>query len=936
MTSNESWVPLAPLARCGECPLYVPLRPRGHPCVPGSGMAESDLVFVGMSPGRTEIAVRKPFVGDAGNVLAKACRAHGLVRTQLYMTNAALCAYRVSNENMPPPAVALKACQVRLFEEIRLRQPKVVVLLGNTALSSFGIAERIGACRGRERWLTVNDLRAALLHGRSKTEIASDPVLRRWASGYEETYLPKLRRGVEAQPPMAGGLPPVDDWRDGGVYVLPTYHPAAALRTPDYYTDIVKDVGRAVALLQRGPAETRTLPTVQMIVPESVAEALRWIERISQQPSPALVACDIESRSKDMLMRDDALLTLAYAWREQDTIYALVLPAYRGRLEDVHESWQSVSRCALSFNPLVRTKLRQLHDDPSMQFCWWNGKFDRKWIQRYLGFTVRIDSDGMLLSYSLDTRPGIHGLKNRSSDDLGAGDYEQVIRSYTGKGDDVDYGRIPFDKLAYYTGLDVGMTLQLVERYEAELAQSPKAKWAYNHILLPGSECLADIELAGAPVNVAKLHELDEEYTGPTGILTRARQELEDVLGAPVNASSTPQLVQALYGDEVRAAYDVVGQTANGLPTLGLPVQLGEKSRPTTSADACDKLLQMGLTDDQRRFVTALRRLRLDGQLYIMYIKKLPKAVGPDGRIRTNFNLHTTRTGRLSSSDPTNLQNIPARRQEGQRIRAAFEASEWDGRPTMLAEVDISQCEFRVAAFLSRDPGLMQIYLDGRDFHHEVGVAILSSEERARELRPYIKTANFARLYGGEAGMMAILLNDTTAEEEARIRAETGQSVQLKRWTFKEAEDMNAAFWAQFPAFAAWARLQRRQALDLGWLESYFGRRRWWRLVTPNNRRDVEKEAVNHPIQSTAADIVTLAMIELHRLLCRRFPGLARIIATVHDSLVLEIVQGYEQEVLKLAVEVLEGLPAQHGIDLPFVADAKVGPNWRDLKRMEL
>lgn len=936
--------PRLPFARCDECPIWTPPKLRADPCVEGSGPDTCDIVLVGEAPGGTEMVRRKPFVGESGDILRLALREAGLSRTALYVTNAVACGSRRLGRNQRPSIASMRACQPRLLDEVRRRRPKVVVLMGNTALRAFGVTESVSACRGRERWLAVSDLQSAILSGHKKSSIAQDPVLRAWAVGEESRYLPRPRRG-EAYSSTDDGLPDFLDWRDGGIYVMPSYHPAACLYTPDLYSNIVRDMQRAVALLERAPAERRIIPPVLVHVAATPCQALDWIAVASRQ---TLIACDIESRSKDMLMRPGTLLTLAYAWvDEQDatTIHALVLPAYSGSLSDVHESWQSV-RPAIAQNPAVRVALRRLHAQTQTRFVWWNGKFDRKWYRQQLDIDVRIDEDAMLMHYALDERRGTHGLKERASDDLGADDYESDIKHYTGSGKDTDYGRIPIEQLVSYTANDVGMTLRLALQYQQALAQTPRPREAYVNILLPAAMALSDIELAGVAVDTPALLALEHEYTntvvsqGHLGVLVQYTLEMQRALGQGgerFNPASYEQSVQALYGDSVRREYGLDAKTAAGLPTLKLPLLLNEQSTPGTGGELCDKLLQrLDLTDAQRLFINALRRYRADAQLYRTYIKKLPRVVDADGRVRTNFNLHTTRTGRLSSSDPTNLQNIPERRVEGKQIKNVFVAGLWDGRPTTLVEVDLSQVEFRVAAFLSRDPTMLDIYRQGRDFHHEIGVRLLGSDARARELRPFVKTYNFATLYGAEEAMLTVLLNDTAVEEESRVLRETGQRARLRRWTIAEVTQLRREFWEQFPTFVVWANTQKRLAVEQGWVESYFGRRRRWRLITTGNLREVQKEAVNDPIQSTASDILLLGLIELSARYRQVACPVARIIVLVHDSILLEVVLPHQQDAARTAVAVLEQIPVLHRIDVPFTAEAKCGARWGSLEKMEL
>lgn len=828
-------------------------------------------MLVGEAPGKTETILHRPFVGKSGELLNRVLQAADVLREDLYITNTTIC--RPDNNDTPSQA-AIKACRARLYEEVRLRRPRLVIVMGATALKAFGIDDKISQCRGRERWISAEHLQTTLLKG-----------------------VPKK----DQQVPIGMG-----DWRDGGFYILPTYHPAYVLRNPDLMPDLERDFARAMSLLQKDAGERRELPPVDAIVPRTIHECLRWLDVVAQQP---IIACDIESTSKDVMQ--DRLLTLAYAWHSgQDSTTALVIPA------------------AMAANGLVRRRLRELHRAPTPRCVWWNGKFDRKWYRHHLDVDVRIDGDGMLAHFALDSRPNIHGLKIRASDDLNAEDYEEEIKQYI-VGSIVDYSNIPFEKLVEYTATDVGMTLLLVEQYEAALKEQPGPQWVYQHILLPAAMALSDIELAGAAVDVGRLTALEAEFQT---MLAGYQRQFWDAVGCEFNVGSYPQVVQVMYGDAVRQQFPSADKaSAAGLPSLNLPLQLNEKKTPNTGSGACDKLLQLALAPNQRQGVEARRRLVLDGQLYRTYVRKLPQVVHLDQRVRTNFNLHVVRTGRLSSSQPINLQNIPTRTKIGQRIKAAFVAGEYLGQPTVLVEVDASQAELRVAAFKSQDPALLAIYEQGRDFHHEVGTRILGSEDLAKALRPYVKTFLFATLYGADTPMLVLLLNDAAIEEETR----TGKP--QERWTLDRVEALRNEFWTQFPVFATWAEQQQIQALTEGYVTNHFGRVRRFPLITKGpdgNVRDVLKEAVNMPIQGDASDIVLLALIETHRWL--QANRLGRIILSVHDSILMEVLTAHAQTVAQRVVAIMEAVPARYGITIPFKAEAKAGPDWAHLEPLTL
>jgi DNA polymerase-1 len=257
----------------------------------------------------------------------------------------------------------------------------------------------------------------------------------------------------------------------------------------------------------------------------------------------------------------------------------------------------------------------------------------------------------------------------------------------------------------------------------------------------------------------------------------------------------------------------------------------------------------------------------------------------------------------------------------GRRIKDAFVA----GPGRVLVEVDQSQSELRVAAFLSREPALLDGYRAGTgfDFHHTVAMKLLGDEGLAKTLRPYIKTFNFGLLFGAEVEMLVILLNDLAVATEVEL------GLAQRRWAPDEVRGLFDGFWRGFPTFAAWVQRTRSQAQKFGYVESHFGRRRSWSLITHETRRDVHKEAVNHPIQSASSDIVLLSLIRLHAW-CQA-TGYARIVLTVHDSIVLEAIEAMAGVVADKAIGIMQQVPIDYGFDVPFIADAKIGPRWNSL-----
>jgi DNA polymerase-1 len=317
--------------------------------------------------------------------------------------------------------------------------------------------------------------------------------------------------------------------------------------------------------------------------------------------------------------------------------------------------------------------------------------------------------------------------------------------------------------------------------------------------------------------------------------------------------------------------------------------------------------------------IRAVLEQRELSKLQSTYVDALPALVNPQtGRIHTSFNQTGTTTGRLSSSNP-NLQNIPARTARGREVRHAFIAPEgW-----LLLAADYSQIELRVLAQVSGDEGLRKAFREGQDIHRSTAAAVhgIAPEDVTYEQRSFAKSVNFGLMYGMGAYRLA---RDSDL-------------------TLKEAQDFIETYFKRFPNVRAYFEGTKRFLYEHKYVETLFGRRRYFEGVdftgSSRSRADAERAAINMPIQGTAADILKLAMIELHRLLRAR--GLeARMILQVHDELVLEVPEDELAEAGVLVREVMEGVPAlarrdmdpDFTFEVPLVVDAQVGRDWGSME----
>ena len=439
------------------------------------------------------------------------------------------------------------------------------------------------------------------------------------------------------------------------------------------------------------------------------------------------------------------------------------------------------------------------------------------------------------------------------------------------------------------------MTLRLVPVLHRELEQKGQLK-LLSDLEMPLMPVLADMEQAGITLDRAHL----EKFSAELGTqLERLEKSIYAHVGYTFNVNSTQQLSEALFGklqlkppDPKRARKTAAGKYSTAAEVL-------EEMRG--AHPVIDEILE------QREL----------SKLKSTYVDALPEAFNPlTGRIHTSFNQAGAVTGRLASSDP-NLQNIPIRTEMGRQVRRAFVAAPGQA----LVSADYSQIELRVAAHFSQDPTLLQAFRDNEDIHTTTAAKVLGvpPAQITKEQRRQAKAINFGLLYG--MGPFA-------------LSRQTGL-------TLAEAEDFVKSYFARFPGIKTYLDETKRQAAERGYVETLLGRRRYFPMLARSGQvRDAqsamllaraEREAINAPVQGTAADIMKLAMLHLPPAL--QAAGLkARLLLQVHDELVLECPREELGETVRQARQVME---TAYSLSIPLSTDARWGTNWLELQPFE-
>jgi DNA polymerase-1 len=487
--------------------------------------------------------------------------------------------------------------------------------------------------------------------------------------------------------------------------------------------------------------------------------------------------------------------------------------------------------------------------------------------------------DTQLASYLLDSTRSGYSLEDAALERLG---YKaQTQDDLLGRGAKAtQLADVPPAAALVFAGERADLALQLGDHLAPILERDGLAS-LYRDLERPLVPVLSALERAGVRVDVTALsalsHRVDRE-------LALRSEQIFTMAGEAFNIASPQQLSKVLF------------------EKLQLPA-LRKNVRTKTPSTAVEVLEELALTHELPRLILEWRGLQ---KLKGTYIDALPQLVNPDtGRVHTRLNQAVAATGRLSSSEP-NLQNIPIKTDLGREIRRAFIADPGH----VLISADYSQIEFRVLAHLSGDPVLIQAFKEGADFHERTAAKIFGADSgRDRhQLRSIAKMVNYALLYG------------KTAFTLARDIGVTPQA----------AQEFIDAYFAGFPRVREFIDRTIAEARASGVVKTLYGRRRLVpELTSPNGqiRAAAEREAVNLPIQGTAADILKRAMIDAAAAIAP-IPG-ARMILTVHDELLFEVTKASAEEVAALVRETMQSAAA---LKVPLTVDVGIGENWKDAK----
>jgi DNA polymerase I len=523
--------------------------------------------------------------------------------------------------------------------------------------------------------------------------------------------------------------------------------------------------------------------------------------------------------------------------------------------------------------------LVRLLEDPAVEKIGQNLKYDLLVLRR-AGISLRgVAFDTMVASYVLDPGRREHGL-----DALALQHLNLTTTSYqdvTGKGKaQIPFAEVEVGAACDYCCEDADVALRLAERFAPELERLG-LEHLFRTVEIPLIEVLAEMEWAGIRIDAHFFRDFGRTLQAERAAVEK---EIHAEAGVEFNINSNPQLREILF------------------ERLGLPVRKRTKTGASTDHTVLEQLAAEGF-----RLPELLLEYRHLDKLQSTYVDALPRMVNPQtGRIHTSFNQTVAATGRLSSTDP-NLQNIPIRTARGAEIRRGFVPAEGN----LFVSADYSQIELRILAHYSGDAAFVEAFRSGADIHRQTAALMFGVpvEEVTREMRDRAKTVNFAIIYGVGSYSLAGQLGVPVAE----------------------AKEFIERYFERFPGVRSYLDEQIERARDQGFVETLTGRRRYIPEIRSSNfniRSFGERAATNAPIQGSSADLIKIAMIEIHRFL-QAEPHRGRMLVQVHDELLFEVA---EEGADTLVEEVRARMEGAAELRVPLKVEAGRGRNWLECK----
>jgi DNA polymerase-1 len=621
------------------------------------------------------------------------------------------------------------------------------------------------------------------------------------------------------------------------------------------------------ALEGNGTADTTSAPTLAWKADYKAVDTKKafdaFLKKLKKQQR---FTFDLETTGLDPLRAEP--VGYAFSWAEAEAYYLPVRGPKGSKLLDPAATLAA---------------LRPVFEDPKVAKVNQNIKYD--WLLlRAQGVDLRgVAGDPMVADYLLHSGERSHGLDELARRYLA---HENIsITELIGKGKkQIGIDEVPVERVRDYACEDADAAWRLAELLEPELTKEGLRK-LYDEVEVPLIEVLQELEFNGVRLDVPFLKKLSLEMDLQLAGMETA---IHALAGREFNIASPKQLREILFD------------------RLKLPIQkrTGTTNEPSTDQESLERLAALG-HELPRKIIEHRQVAKLKGT----YVDALPALVNPKtGRVHTSFNQTVASTGRLSSSDP-NLQNIPARTEQGRQIRQAFIPREgW-----RLVTADYSQIELRLLAHFTGDGKMREAFAADQDIHTAVAAGIFKvpDDRVTSDQRRMAKTVNFGIIYGMSAHGLAVRLG-------------------MPR---PDAEKFIDEYFARYPKVLTYQDDLLAKARATGYVGTVLGRRRRFdpsgirEKSSYQNRTSAEREAINMEIQGSAADMMKLAMLGVYRRLKdEKFQ--AKMLLSVHDELVFE---APPKEVPKVAALVREEMIGAMELSVPLRVDVAAGPNWLDV-----
>jgi DNA polymerase I len=644
------------------------------------------------------------------------------------------------------------------------------------------------------------------------------------------------------------------------------------VETPPAKTQQISMFGEGDAALEVASAPMSKLPA--SVKPRESVTMTRVVDDdaalkalVAELKHAPMIAFDTETTGTDPLLAE--LVGISLSVKEGEGYYLPIGHAAGPQLP--HET--------------IVAALKPIFENEKLPKVGHNAKYDMA-VLHEAGIEVRgLSYDTMLGAFLIEPGSAI-GLKKLAKAQLQIEMTEIAELIGTGK-KQITMAQVPIAEVAPYAAADADVTLRLLHAQEPQLNELGLRK-LLDTVDMPLVPVLLSMELAGVKIDAAFLGEMSQRFEVR---LKDIERDVYQLVGYEFNLNSPAQLGEALFGK------------------LSLKAPGERKTSTGKVSVAADVLESMQGLHPVIDLILENRQL---SKLKGTYLDALPKLINPKtGRVHTSFNQTGAVSGRIASQDP-NLQNIPIRTDLGREVRRAFIVE----LGNVMIAADYSQVELRIAAHIANDPGLRAAFAAGQDIHRATAAKVLNIplDQVTSDQRSFAKRVNFGLLYG---------MGTQSLAQQAGI-------------SMKEAQQFVDAYFAGFPNIRKYIDETKRTAKEVGYVETLLGRRRYFPILQTATRdprtnimqRSAEREAINHPIQGTAADIIKIAMINIQRELEQQKLK-ARLILQVHDELILEAPEKERAEVEALVRELMENA---YSLDPALKVEVGAGQNWDEVK----